>query len=340
MTQALVIHAPHDLRIEEHEVPALRSGEVKVRVEAGGICGSDLHYYHHGGFGAVRIKHPMILGHEIAGRITDKAPDVTTLSVGDIVAVNPGLPCTHCAQCLAGRANHCTDMRFYGSAMRDPHVDGAFRQDLVCKARQCVKASHKTSAELALAEPFAVALHAISRAGSLMGKRLLITGAGPIGTLVAIAARINGAREVIVTDILSEPLAVALKAGADHVINSRETPEKLSALGRSVDVLIECSGNEQALRSGLESMAPCGTIVQLGLGDDVTLPQSLIVAGELSWIGSFRFREEFSLAVDLIDSGKADLGMLVTQHFAFQEAGRAFDLASNRREAMKVLLSF
>ncbi|NVN05780.1 L-idonate 5-dehydrogenase [Asaia spathodeae] len=340
MTQALVIHAPHNLQVEQRDVPALQAGEVRVRVEAGGICGSDLHYYHHGGFGAVRIKHPMILGHEIAGRIAEKAPDVSDLAIGDVVAVNPGLACGHCNQCLAGRANHCTDMRFYGSAMRDPHIDGAFRQNLVCKARQCVKAVHKTPAELALSEPFAVALHAVRRAGALMGKRILVTGAGPIGTLVAVAARLNGAREVIVTDILAEPLAIALKAGADRVIDSREFPEALAGLGRSIDVLIECSGNEQALRGALDLMAPCGTIVQLGLGDDVTLPQSRIVTGELSWVGSFRFREEFALAVDLIDSGKADLGALVTQRFALSDAGKAFDLASNRREAMKVLLEF
>lgn len=340
MSQALVIHAPHDLRIETRDVPPLTSGEVRVRVEAGGICGSDLHYYHHGGFGAVRLKHPMVLGHEIAGRIIEKAPDVSSLEIGDTVAVNPGLACGQCLQCRAGRVNHCSDMRFYGSAMRNPHVDGAFQQELVCKARQCVAGRQKRPAALALAEPFAVALHAVSRAGALMGKTLLVTGSGPIGTLVAIAARLNGAQEVIVTDILSEPLAVALRAGADRVINSREDPEALASLERSVDVLIECSGNEQALRGALDLMSPCGLIVQLGLGEDVTLPQSRIVTGELSWVGSFRFGDEFALAVDLIDPGKADLSALVTHRFALGNAAQAFDLASNRREAMKVLLEF
>lgn len=340
MTQALVIRAPHDLQVEERSVPSLSEGEVLVRVEAGGICGSDLHYYHHGGFGAVRLKHPMILGHEIAGRVADKSPDVTGLEIGDLVAVNPGLPCQHCRQCLAGRSNHCTDMRFYGSAMRDPHVDGAFRRDLVCKARQCVRAQNKSPAELALAEPLAVALHAVNRAGQLMGKRVLVTGAGPIGALVALAARLNGARAVIVTDILDEPLAVAKALGAEQVINGRDMPEALSELSGSIDVLIECSGNEQALRGGLALMQPCGTIVQLGLGEDVTLPQSRIVTGELSWTGSFRFTGEFALAVALIDSGKADLSALVTHRFTLDQASAAFDLASDRRKAMKILLEF
>ena len=339
MSQALIIHAPHDLRLETFETQPLQAGEVMVRVEAGGICGSDLHYYHHGGFGAVRIRHKMVLGHEVAGRIAQKAPDVQGLEIGDVVAVNPGLACGHCAMCLAGLSNHCTDMRFYGSAMRNPHVDGAFRRDLVCKAVQCVRGHHKSPADLALAEPFAVALHAVRRAGALLGKKVLITGAGPIGTLVAVAARLNGARRVIVTDILSESLAIARKAGADEVINGREEPDALAALKGQVDVMIECSGNEQALRNGTNLMSPCGTIVQLGLGDDVTLPQSRIVAGELNWVGSFRFREEFALAVELIDSGRADLSALVTHRFALERAREAFDLASNRKEAMKVLLT-
>lgn len=123
---AIVIHGPHDLRIESRETTQPKEGQVLVRIEAGGICGSDLHYYHHGGFGAVRVRHPMILGHEIAGRIAATGPGVTGLAVGDVVAVNPSQPCGHCAMCLSGLSNHCTDMRFYGSAMRNPHVEGDF----------------------------------------------------------------------------------------------------------------------------------------------------------------------------------------------------------------------
>src|SRR5262247_773954 len=122
--KAVVIHAARDLRVEERETEKVGPGQVEVAIEAGGICGSDLHYYQHGGFGTVRIREPMILGHEVAGTVAAVAPDVTTVAVGDRVAVNPSRPCAACRFCLEGLPNQCLDMRFYGSAMRMPHVQG------------------------------------------------------------------------------------------------------------------------------------------------------------------------------------------------------------------------
>src|SRR5271168_5123895 len=134
--KAAVIHAPRDLRIEEAEIPAMGPHDVKVRIRAGGICGSDLHYYQHGGFGTVRLKQPMILGHEIAGEVMEVGAEVTRVRPGDRVAVNPSQPCGHCRFCLDGQPNHCSDMRFYGSAMRMPHMQGGFREVLVCSEAQ------------------------------------------------------------------------------------------------------------------------------------------------------------------------------------------------------------
>jgi len=133
----LVIHAPHDLRVDEREVEGPGPGEVAVRIGYGGICGSDLHYYHDGGFGTVRIKRPMTLGHEVAGTVHAVGEGVTRVKPGDRVAVNPSRSCAACVYCLEGLPNQCLDMRFYGSAMRDPHVEGAFRQLLVCGEVQC-----------------------------------------------------------------------------------------------------------------------------------------------------------------------------------------------------------
>src|SRR5437868_13017218 len=123
--KAIVIHAAKDLRIEEQQPLQPRQGQVGIAVGAGGICGSDLHYYSHGGFGAVRVKHPMVLGHEVAGTIESLGPNVGGLAIGDRVAVSPSLPCNACEYCLKGQQNQCLNMRFYGSAMRMPHVDGA-----------------------------------------------------------------------------------------------------------------------------------------------------------------------------------------------------------------------
>jgi L-idonate 5-dehydrogenase len=342
--RCLVIHAPDDLRLDAQEVGELQPGEVLVRVGYGGICGSDLHYFHHGGFGTVRIREPMVLGHEVAGTVAAVAADVTRVRIGDRVAINPSRPCARCRYCLEGLPNQCLDMRFYGSAMRLPHVQGVFRELLRCDAAQCEPVADGVPLErAALAEPFSVGLHAVSRAGPLLGKRVLVSGCGPIGALAAVAARVHGAAEVVVTDVVDEPLAVARALGAQRTINvARETGwvPAFAADKGTFDVLLECSGNERALRDGLEVLRPRGVVVQLGLGGDVALPQNLVVAKELEIRGSFRFHAEFALALRLINEGRVDLGPLITHRLPVEQARDAFELASDRRRAMKVLIDF
>jgi L-idonate 5-dehydrogenase len=341
--RTVVIHAAKDLRVEERDLEPLGPGQVAVRIRAGGICGSDLHYYQHGGFGTVRVREPMILGHEIAGEVAEIAPDVTRVKVGDRVAVNPSRPCHACRFCLMGLPNQCLNMRFYGSAMPMPHIQGGFREILVCDATQCFTASRASAAELAMAEPFSVVLHGLSRAGSLLGARVLVTGCGPIGALVVAAARFHGAAEIIVTDIVDEPLAIAKTLGATHAFNTAKNPEALAPYAAEkgqVDVMIECSGNERALRAGMEVVRPRGTIVQLGLGGDMSVPQNMVVAKEFLITGSFRFHEEFPLAVSLIDSGRVDLSPLLTGSYPIEEAVAAFEHAGDRKTAMKVQLAF
>ncbi len=340
----LVIHAPNDLRLEEQDAGEMAPGQVLVRVGMGGICGSDLHYFHHGGFGTVRIKAPMVLGHEVAGTVAAVAPDVTSLAVGDRVAVNPSRPCGACRYCREGLPNQCLEMRFYGSAMRTPHVEGAFRNVLLCDAVQCVKVVDGVPLRLAaLAEPFSVGLHGVSRAGPLLGKRVLVSGCGPIGVLAVAAARVHGAAEIVATDVVDEPLAIARALGASHTINvaaERDWVQRYSADPGTFDVMLECSGNERALRDGLEVMRPRGVVVQLGLGGDVSIPQNMVVAKELSICGSFRFHAEFALAVRLINEGRVDLSPVITHSFPMTQAREAFELASDRKRAMKVLIDF
>ncbi len=340
----LVIHAPDDLRLDEQDAGEIGPGQVLVKVGMGGICGSDLHYFHNGGFGTVRIKEPMVLGHEVAGTVVAVAPGVESVRIGDKVAVNPSRPCGACKFCLEGLPNQCLDMRFYGSAMRTPHVQGAFRNMLLCEATQCVKvADHVPLRLAALAEPFSVGLHGVSRAGPLLGKRVLVSGCGPIGVLAIAAARAHGAAEITATDVVDEPLAIARAMGADRTINVAQDKtwvSRHSADKGTFDVMLECSGNERALRDGLEVMRPRGVVVQLGLGGDVSIPQNMVVSKELSICGSFRFHAEFALAVRLINEGRVDLSPVVTHTFPMLQAREAFELASDRKQAMKVLIDF
>jgi L-idonate 5-dehydrogenase len=342
--RAVVIHAPKDLRVEPFDVPALGKREVHVRIEAGGICGSDLHYYHHGGFGTVRVKEPMVLGHEVAGIIDAIGDEVTAVQPGDRVAVSPSRPCGRCRYCAEGRQNHCLDMRFYGSAMRFPHVQGAFRQALVADESQCHKVGEGVSAgEAAMAEPLAVCLHAARRAGPLLGKRVLVTGSGPIGVLSIIAARRAGAAEIVATDIASGPLGIAKNVGADRAVNVADEPDALTAYSRdkgTFDVMFEASGTEKALVGALDALRPGGVVVQVGLGGSVTLPINTLVAKELELRGTFRFHEEFGLAVELISKRLVDVKPLLSATLPFERAVEAFELASDRNRAMKVQLAF
>ena len=341
---ALVIHAPGDLRVDSLPLPVVGPGQLRVRVRCGGICGSDLHYYRHGGFGTIRIKEPMVLGHEVAGSIEAVGSLVQGFAPGERVAISPRRPCGQCRYCQQGHQNHCLDMRYYGSAMRMPHVQGAFRQRIVCDASQAHKlADHVSDGEGSMAEPLSVALHAVNRAGPLLGKSVLVTGCGPIGALVVIAARRAGATQIVVTDMAAQPLRAALKVGADQAINVKEQPNALAAFSADrgqFDVLFEASGNARALVGAFDALRPRGIIVQLGLGGEMTLPINTLVAKEFDLRGAFRFHLEFAVAVELLNKRLVDVKPLISATLPFRDAGKAFALAADRSRAMKVLLSF
>jgi len=342
--RAVVAHAAKDIRVEDVETPALRDNDVRVRMRFGGVCGSDLHYYQHGGFGAVRLKQPMILGHEIAGIVEAVGRECRRVQPGDRVAVSPSVPCYACKYCWEGRQNQCLDMRFYGSAMRFPHVQGGFREELVCLETQAHLIPERlTLEEAAMAEPLAVALHAVRRAGSLTGRRVLVSGSGPIGALCVLAARRAGAAEIVITDLADAALAVAARVGADLTLNVAKDGEALDAYKKDkgyFDVLFEASGAAPALAAGIEATRPGGVLVQLGLGGDMTIPINLITAKELELRGSFRFHEEFALSVEFMGKGLIDVKPLISATLPFTQATAAFDLASDRSRAMKVQLSF
>lgn len=342
--RAIVIHEAKDLRVEESEVREPKTGEMLVRVATGGICGSDLHYYNHGGIGeSIRLKQPMILGHEVSGYVESVGDDVTGFSRGDLVAVSPSRPCGTCQYCQKGQQNHCENMRFYGSAMPFPHIQGAFREKIVVDVSQCVKADGLTAGEAAMAEPLSVCLHAARRAGDMIGKRVLITGSGPIGTLSVLAARAAGASEIVITDLVDSALKFAADVGADRTINIATHADDLDQYkaGKGYfDVLLECSGAQPALAQGIESMRPRGVVMQLGLGGDMVVPMQVLTAKELDLRGSFRFHEEFSTAVQLMKNGMIDVKSLISHTIAMEDAVAGFELANDRSQAMKTQIEF
>ena len=341
---ACVIHGAKELKIENRPEPRPQEGEVLVRFGAGGICGSDLHYYHEGRVGDFTVREPMVLGHEVAGEVVELGPNVTSIQAGQRVAVNPTKACRQCKYCLSGRSNLCRNVRFFGSAARFPHVQGAFAEFFTASQLQCVPIPESLSYRVAAcAEPFAVTLHAVARGGNLLGRRVLVTGSGPIGVLVVAAARLAGAAQIVVTDLFDEPLAIAERMGASRVVNVKAAGSELEAFTRDggwFDVAIEVSGNARALENCIDATRPGGRIVQVGLlpaGNSGT-PVNKVTVKELEVVGTFRFHEEFQWAVDALVAGRIDVGPILSGEFSFSEAASAFELASDRQKAMKVSL--
>ena len=214
------IHGEGDVRVEEQPQPAPGPGEVLLKLGAGGICGSDLHYWQHGRVGDFVVREPLIPGHEASATVAAVGADVTRAKPGDQVAVSPSHACGRCEACRGGRENLCRRMFFLGSASVFPHAQGFFREYFVLHERQCYPVAGEVPlAELAFAEPLAVALHAVNRGGNLLGASVLVTGAGPIGSLIVMAARLGGATHVACSDVLDRPLeiAAAVEIGRAHV---------------------------------------------------------------------------------------------------------------------------
>ena len=343
------LHGQRDLRVETLPDPEPAPGEVVVAIGAGGICGSDIHYFTHGGIGdLIRVQEPIIVGHEAAGTIIALGEGVEGLSVGQRVALNPSHPCGTCAFCEKGQPIHCLNMRFKGSAMFMPHEQGFFRDRVTIGAGQCYPiAEGVPMAEAALSEPLAVCRRAVTRAlevaGPLEGMRVLVTGAGPIGALCVALAKHCGASEIVVTDLQDATLAVAAQVGATRTINVMTDGAALTAYEAEkgqFDLTFECSAAQPALKSAILCTRPLGTIVQVGVMGETPVPFNLLVSKEINLIGTHRFDREFALAVELINSQAMTLAPIVTHSLPIAEAVTAMELATDRARAVKVQITF
>ncbi|MGW7544554.1 L-idonate 5-dehydrogenase [Streptomyces sp. NPDC054770] len=335
---ACVIHKAGDLRVEELTPSAPGPTEVAVTVAFGGICGSDLHYYRHGRVGDFTVREPMVLGHEIVGHVAALGPGAEGPAVGTPVAVHPATPCDRCAECGAGRRNVCAHSRYLGSAARTPHVQGGFAQQVTVPAAQLRALPPGLDPRRAvLAEPLSVALHAVRRAGDVRGKRVLVTGAGPIGCLVTAVLHHRGAAEVVVSDLMDPPLRIAGACGATGLVRADEPDAP--AWGASFDVSVEASGAPSGLRTCVERTGRGGTVVLLGLlpPGEVPLLGNITVTRELDLRGAFRFDTEFDEAIELL-AGPLPVDAVVTHTFPLADAKAAFDIAHDRTVASKVLL--
>lgn len=328
-----------ELRVDEVPDPKAGHGEVRIKMEWGGICGSDLAYWRHGVSGTAVLKYPLTLGHEVAGTIDQIGPGVTTLNVGDRVTVHPAtLVGEHVMPPhLEGRDNLWPECRYFGSAACSPHEEGGFSTYKVAREDQIrLLPSNVSTRHGAVAEPLGVATHAVNRAGSVAGKRILVNGTGPIGALVVAAAKRAGAATIYAADMSESALRIAQAMGANETINRSEG----APLPAEVDLAFEASGASRALGDIFLSVVRGGRVIQVGNMAASESPAALgqLVTRELEYIGSFRFIDEITDAVDSL-AGGLDVEPLLTHTFDIDDALRAFETAADRSTgSSKVLL--
>ncbi len=319
--QASVLIEAGKLEVQQRQVPSCAPDEVLVKVAAVGVCGSDVHYYREGRIGGFVVESPMILGHELSGRIVDTGSAVDAARIGVRVAVEPQRPCGRCAQCRAGRYNLCPFMEFYAT----PPIDGAFCEYVIIQNDFAHALPDEISDEsAALMEPLSVGIAAVRKAKIIPGSRVLITGAGPVGIIAAQTARAFGASGIIVSDLVPERRERALTYGATCVIDPvTDNPADLS-LG--VDAFIDASGSATAVDSGIRAVGSAGVAVLVGLGNPtMPLPVSHIQDLEISVTGIFRYTDTWPTAIHLVASGQVELDSLVTGKFDLEHVKEALE---------------
>ena len=331
--QVNVLATDLTMHLEQRPVPEPGPNEVQIAVKSVGICGSDIHYYEHGRIGPFVVDRPIILGHEASGVITKVGRDVKKLEPGTRVAMEPGVPCKHCAQCRSGHYNLCPDVIFFAT----PPVDGTFAQYITLDQDFAHPVpDHVSFDAAALMEPLSVGIWANRKAGTRPGSRVLVTGAGPIGIVNAMVARASGAAHVTVTDTNDQRLAQAGRLEFDTIDPAKHD---VSA-GGPFDILIECSGAPAAIAQGIRALAPAGTAVLVGMAPNgnVEVPIDAIQNKEIWLTGTFRYANTYPTAVDLVSSGAIDLDQLVSKVFPLEEAEQALGYYKSDPAAMKVIV--
>lgn len=341
--KAVIVHAANDLRVEEVATPDAGDDGVLIKMAYGGICGSDISYWKHGASGTAILSEPLILGHEVSGTVAAIGVDI----VADAAAagIEIGTPVTVYPATLVGehgtwpgadkRTNLWPIVRYFGSAAFTPHEHGGFSTLRRVRLDQVRVLPPEVSLRTgAVIEPLSVALHAISRAGDVRGRTVLVNGCGPIGSLAIAALKHTGAARVIGADVSAHALSIASTVGADEVVNVGIG----EPLPLNVDIVIEASGVAAALGSLIGATRADGVIVQAGNLRAGTLETNIagIVTKEIDYRGSYRFADEMDTAIRMLAEG-LDISAVITHEFPIDDAEEAFRTATTP-EAAKVLL--
>ena len=338
MTQvrALVLERQHELKLRDIDLPMdVGPGMVKIRIHTVGVCGSDVHYYTHGKIGPFVVNAPMVLGHEAAGTVVEVGAGVTNLKVGDRVCMEPGVPDPNSRASRLGMYNVDPAVSFWAT----PPIHGVLTPHVVHPANYTFKLPDNVSfAEGALVEPFAVGMQAATKARITPGDTAVVIGAGPIGTMVALAALAGGCARVIIADLAQPKLDIAARYQGVIPVNvkDRNLKEEVDRLTENwgADVVFECSGSPRAWQGIAELPRPGGTIVVVGLPvDPVAFDIATLSVKEITIASVFRYAHQYDRAIALMASGRVDLKPLISETFGFEDSIKAFDRAVEGRPA-------
>jgi D-xylulose reductase len=332
--RALVLEKQHELNLREIDLPLeVGPGMVRIAIHTVGVCGSDVHYYTHGRIGPFVVDAPMVLGHEAAGTVVEVGEGVNHLKVGDRVCMEPGIPDPSSRASRLGMYNVDPAVRFWAT----PPIHGVLTPEVVHPANYTFKLPDNVSfAEGAMVEPFAVGMQAASKARISPGDTAVVLGAGPIGTMVALAALAGGCARVIVADLAQPKLDIAARYQGIITVNIREMNlvDKVGELteGWGADVVFECSGSPRAWETIMDLPRPGGAIVVVGLPVEPTkVDIAAASTKELRIENVFRYAHQYDRAIALIASGKVDLKPLISETFGFEDSKAAFDRAVEER---------
>ncbi len=336
MVRALVLERQHELALRDIDLPQdVGPGEVKIAIHTVGVCGSDVHYYTHRRIGPFVVNHPMVLGHEASGTIVEVGEGVRHLKAGDRVCMEPGIPDPTSKASRLGMYNIDPSVRFWAT----PPIHGVLTPYVVHPADFTFRLPDNVSfAEGAMIEPFAVGMQAAAKARITPGDTAVVIGAGPIGTMVAIAALAGGCARVIVADLAQPKLDIAARYQGVIPVNIRTT-NLVHEVRRltdewGADLVFECSGSPKAWETILDLPCPGGRIVAVGLPvDPVPIDISTASTREIGIETVFRYAHQYERSIALMASGKVDLKPLISETFDFKDSVKAFERAAEGRPA-------
>ena len=333
-----VMTAPGKIEFREIETPAPKAGEVLVRIMKIGVCGSDIHVWH----GEHPFtSYPVTQGHEVSGEIAALGADVEGFEVGQKVTIQPQVVCGKCYPCRHGKYNLCESLKVMGFQT----TGVASEYFAVAAEKVTLLPQEMIFDEGAMIEPLAVAVHAVRKFGDIKGMRVAVLGAGPIGILVAQAAKGMGAESVLITDVSALRLEKAKQCGVDHCVNTRETDfgaALVSAFGPDkADVIYDCAGNDVTMGQAIRDARKGSTIILVAVFAGMAkVDLAVLNDHELNLNTTMMYRnEDYIEAIALVRAGRVDLKPLISKHFAFKDYAEAYRyIDENRETTMKVII--